>query len=75
MSLAPAQAADAPFQPAIVYDMGGKFDKSFNESGWRGAERFRSETGIPYREFEITNEGQRELTFVNLARRAPRSSP
>jgi basic membrane protein A len=64
-----AHAADAPFSPAIVYDMGGKFDKSFNESGWRGAERFKSETGIPYREFEITNEGQRELTFVNLARR------
>jgi basic membrane protein A len=64
-----AQAADAKFQPAIVYDMGGRFDKSFNESGWRGAERFKSEAGIPYREFEITNEGQRELTFVNMARR------
>jgi basic membrane protein A len=67
--LTAVHAADAPFSPAIVYDMGGKFDKSFNESGWRGAERFKSETGIPFREFEITNEGQRELTFVNLARR------
>src|SRR5471030_1917146 len=67
--LHPAHAADANFQPAIVYDMGGRFDKSFNESGWRGADRFKSETGIAYREFEITNEGQRELTFVNMARR------
>jgi basic membrane protein A len=67
--LSQAARAEAGFQPAIVYDMGGRFDKSFNESGWRGAERFKSETGIAYREFEITNEGQRELTFVNMARR------
>jgi basic membrane protein A len=69
MSPHAAQAADADFRPAIVYDMGGRFDKSFNESGWRGAERFKAETGIAYREFEITNEGQRELTFINMARR------
>jgi basic membrane protein A and related proteins len=68
-SVLQAQAADTAFQPAIVYDMGGRFDKSFNESGWRGAERFKSETGIPYREFEITNEGQRGQAFATMARR------
>ena len=33
---APAQE----FVPAIVFDMGGKFDKSFNEAAYTGAERF-----------------------------------
>jgi basic membrane protein A and related proteins len=35
----------AQAQPAIVYDMGGKFDKSFNEAAWRGMERWKKETG------------------------------
>jgi basic membrane protein A len=49
--------------------MGGKFDKSFNEVAYVGAERFKKETGIVYREFEITNEGQREQALANMARR------
>ena len=47
------------FQPAIVFDMGGKFDKSFNEAAYAGAERFKKESGIEYREFEVTQEAQR----------------
>jgi len=46
--------------PAVVFDMGGKFDKSFNEAAYTGAERFKKETSIGYREFEVTNEAQRE---------------
>ena len=57
------------FAPAIVFDMGGKFDKSFNEAAWNGAERFKKETGIPYREFEVTAEAQREQALRNMARR------
>ena len=26
------------FKPAVVFDMGGKFDKSFNEGVWNGVE-------------------------------------
>ena len=33
------------FVPAVVFDMGGKFDKSFNEAAYSGAERFKKETG------------------------------
>ncbi len=55
--------------PAVNFDMGGKFDKSFNESAYNGAERFKKETGIAYREFEVTNEGQREQALRNFARR------
>src|SRR5207245_8047716 len=57
------------FSPAIVFDMGGKFDKSFNEAAYTGAERFKKETGIAYREFEVTNEAQREQALRNMARR------
>ena len=32
-------------QPAVVYDAGGKFDKSFNEAAYNGIERFKKETG------------------------------
>jgi basic membrane protein A and related proteins len=62
------QAAQS-FQPALIIDMGGKFDKSFNESAWNGAERFRKASGVAYREFEITNESQREQALATLARR------
>ena len=27
--------------PAIIFDLGGKFDKSFNESSYNGAERWK----------------------------------
>ena len=56
-------------QPAVVFDMGGKFDKSFNEGVYRGVERFREETGVGYREFEVTNETQREQALRKMARR------
>ncbi len=56
-------------QPAVVFDMGGKFDKSFNEGVYTGVERFREETGIAYREFEVTNETQREQALRKMAQR------
>ena len=34
-----APAARAQDQPAVVYDAGGKFDKSFNEAAYNGMER------------------------------------
>ena len=64
---APAVAQDVA--PAVVFDMGGKFDKSFNEGAYNGAERFKRETNIAYRDFEVTNEAQREQALRNMARR------
>jgi basic membrane protein A and related proteins len=55
--------------PSVVFDMGGKFDKSFNEAAYNGAERFKRETGVAYRDFEVTNETQREQALRNMARR------
>ena len=62
-------AGAADFTPAVVFDMGSKFDKSFNEAAWNGAERFKAETGISYREFEVTNPAMREQAIRNMARR------
>jgi basic membrane protein A len=65
MSAAAAFAADD--KPAIVFDIGGKFDKSFNESMFNGSEKFKTETGVQYGEFEIANEAQREQAIRNFA--------
>ena len=62
-------AAAQEFSPAIVFDMGGKFDKSFNEAAYQGAEKFKKESGVAYREFEVTNEAQREQALRTMARR------
>jgi len=63
----PAAAQD--FKPALVFDLGGKFDKSFNEAAYNGAEQFKKETGVDYLEFEVTNESQREQSLRRLAQR------
>jgi basic membrane protein A len=68
LSLAAATAL-AQAEPAVIYDMGGKFDKSFNEAGFQGAERWKKETGKPYLEFEISNAAQREQAQRRMAER------
>ena len=64
-----ATVAMAQPKPAVVFDMGGKFDKSFNEGVFNGVERFKKETNIAYDEFEVTNPSQREQALRNFARR------
>ena len=53
--------------PAIIYDLGGKFDKSFNEAAFNGAERWKAETGGTYKELEMQSEAQREQALRRLA--------
>ncbi len=62
---ATAMAADV--KPALVYGTGGKFDKSFNEAAYAGAEKFKAETGIDYRDFEPTGDTQGEQAIRNFA--------
>lgn len=62
-----ALAADV--KPALVYGTGGKFDKSFNEAAFNGAEKFKTETGIAYRDFEPTGDTQGEQAIRNFASR------
>ena len=59
----------ADFKPAVIFDMGGKFDKSFNEGVWNGVKKFTDETGIDVMEFEVTNETQREQAMRKMVQR------
>ena len=68
MAAMSATAMAADIKPAIIYDLGGKFDKSFNEAAYGGAEKFKSETGIEYRDFEIANDAQREQALRRFAK-------
>ena len=64
-----AVASIAAAEPAVIYELGGKNDKSFGEAAWRGAERWKRETGKPYLEFEIANAAQREQAARRFAER------
>lgn len=56
-------------KPAIVYDLGTKFDKSFNEGVSNGAKRFTEETKLEVREFEPANDSQIEQAIRKMASR------
>ena len=60
-------AGVAAAEPALIFDLGGKFDKSFNEAAFTGAERWKAETGGTYKELEMQSEAQREQALRRLA--------
>jgi basic membrane protein A and related proteins len=62
-------AGAAQAEPAVIFDMGGKFDKSFNQAAFDGAERWKKESGKSYLEFEISNPTQREQAKRRMAER------
>lgn len=59
--------AAALAEPALIFDLGGKFDKSFNEAAYAGAQRWATETGGTYKELEMQSEAQREQALRRLA--------
>lgn len=60
-------AGVASAEPAIIFDLGGKFDKSFNEAAFNGADRWAKETGGTFKELEMQDEAQREQALRRLA--------
>ncbi|MDB5893903.1 MAG: basic rane family protein [Rhodoferax sp.] len=62
-----AQAADPKL--ALVYGSGGKFDKSFNQSAYEGAERFKKDTKIGYLEAQVNSSAQSEQVLRQMARK------
>jgi basic membrane protein A and related proteins len=58
----------ADVKPAVVYDLGGKFDKSFNEGVFNGATKFKTETGVDFRDLEIQSDAQREQVLRKFAK-------
>ncbi len=60
-------AGAALADPAIIFDLGGKFDKSFNEAAFNGATKWATETGGTFKELEMQSEAQREQALRRLA--------
>ncbi|WIY26203.1 BMP family lipoprotein [Parasedimentitalea psychrophila] len=60
-------AGAALADPALIFDLGGKFDKSFNEAAFAGAQRWAEETGGSFREVELQSEAQREQALRRFA--------
>ncbi len=60
-------AGAALAEPALIFDLGGKFDKSFNEAAYNGAVRWSEETGEKFREIELQSEAQREQALRRFA--------
>ncbi len=67
LTLAAVAAHAQNSNPAVIFDRGGKFDKSFNQASYEGAERFKEETGIGYAEFELQQDAQREQALRRFA--------
>ncbi|SDI29796.1 BMP family lipoprotein [Lutimaribacter saemankumensis] len=60
-------AGAALADPALIFDLGGKFDKSFNEAAFNGAQRWAEETGGSFNEIELQSEAQREQALRRFA--------
>jgi basic membrane protein A len=60
-------AGAALAEPALIFDLGGKFDKSFNEAAFNGAQRWAEETGGTFRDIELQSEAQREQALRRFA--------
>jgi len=60
-------ATGALADPAIIFDLGGKFDRSFNEAAYNGAQLWADETGGSYREIELQSDAQREQAMRRMA--------
>lgn len=60
-------AGAAAADPALIFDLGGKFDKSFNEAAFTGAQRWAEETGGKFAEIELQSDAQREQALRRFA--------
>jgi len=60
-------AAEAPLKVGLAFDVGGKGDKSFNDSSYRGIEWAEADFGIEHTELEPGVDADRELNLRNLA--------
>jgi basic membrane protein A and related proteins len=67
--VASSAAMAATVKPAIVYDLGGKYDKSFNQGVFEGAKKFKKDTGVAFGEFEPQNASQYEQGLRTFAQK------
>ncbi|HUS29449.1 MAG TPA: BMP family ABC transporter substrate-binding protein [Kofleriaceae bacterium] len=64
---APTKAKGAGIRVGLVFDVGGKNDKSFNEAAYRGLERARTELGVRVQYIEPSEGADRESAMRQLA--------
>jgi basic membrane protein A and related proteins len=63
-----AGGAGAPMQVGLVFDVGGRGDKSFNDAAYAGLERAQKELGVPFTTLETSGDGSdREAQMRQLA--------
>ena len=74
MTIGTATAAE--IKPAVVFDMGGKFDKSFNQGVYNGIEKFRiHRVGGPEGQTQwLRDAGFAQVDCVEIARNLTRLS-
>ena len=65
----PASRPGAGVRVGLVFDVGGKNDKSFNEAAWRGLQRVEHELGVQVQFIEPSEGSDRESALRTLAAR------
>ncbi len=66
-SAPPAGAAASAFKVGLVFDVGGRGDKSFNDAAYAGLERAQKELGVPFATLETGEGADREAQMRQLA--------
>lgn len=69
VALGALTAGTALADPAVIYDLGGKFDKSFNEAAFNGATAWAESNGASFLDLELQNDAQREQALRQFASR------
>jgi len=64
-----AHKQGAGLHVGLVFDIGGKNDKSFNEAAWRGLQRVHDELGVDVQYIEPSEGADRESALRTLAAR------
>jgi basic membrane protein A len=62
-----AKAGKKSLKVGVVFDSGGRGDKSFNDSAWAGIERAKAELGIEERSVESKSDKDYETNISTLA--------
>jgi basic membrane protein A len=62
-----ASNADSSFPVGLVFDIGGRGDKSFNDAAYKGLERAQNELGIRFSTLETSEGSDREAQLRQLA--------
>ena len=66
-SATPAAGGAAPFKVGLVFDIGGRGDKSFNDAAYAGLDKAQKELGIEFSTLETAEGSDREAQMRQFA--------